>query len=270
MTTSTECTSSSEPRRRALKVAVAALCSENGFTSADDTALETLTEMIQSFMSEIGRGVRGYCELAGRTEAMVSDVAITLINMGFNIGGIEQHIKRSNKSVFIPPTQVTAAPIHKTLQAGEKKTHPTHIPEHLPQFPDPHTYIRTMTHQQPMNEYQLMREKAASQKRDVERALTRFIAKTGNTQHLFKDDTTSFPLIAISPSPRPYLNALLPKDQDLDAQEPDQVYSSVSKRRLESQTDSGIQSSASQETVDSDSIDNPYLRPVKLPKKRKR
>ena len=34
-------------------------------------------------------------------------------------------------------------PVQRVLSAGEKKNHPTHIPDHLPQFPDPHTYIRT-------------------------------------------------------------------------------------------------------------------------------
>ena len=36
------------PRRRALKVAVSALCSEVGFGTAENSAVETLTEMIQS------------------------------------------------------------------------------------------------------------------------------------------------------------------------------------------------------------------------------
>ena len=44
-----------------------------------------------------------------------------------------------------------------------------------------------------MSDYQVVREKAASQRRDVERALTRFMAKTGETQSLFKDDITAFP-----------------------------------------------------------------------------
>jgi transcription initiation factor TFIID subunit 8 len=44
-----------------------------------------------------------------------------------------------------------------------------------------------------MTEYQLVREKAASQKRDVERALTRFIAKTGETESLFQDDPYAYP-----------------------------------------------------------------------------
>jgi hypothetical protein len=44
-----------------------------------------------------------------------------------------------------------------------------------------------------VNEYQIIREKAASQKRDVERALTRFIAKTGETQSLIRDEANLFP-----------------------------------------------------------------------------
>ena len=36
------------PRRKALKVAVSALCSEVGFGQAEHSAVETLTEMIQS------------------------------------------------------------------------------------------------------------------------------------------------------------------------------------------------------------------------------
>lgn len=49
------------------------------------------------------------------------------------------------------------------------------------------------TFREPVSDYQVLREKAASQRRDVERALTRFMAKTGETHSLFKDDTTTFP-----------------------------------------------------------------------------
>lgn len=51
----------------------------------------------------------------------------------------------------------------------------------------------TQTFREPVSDYQVVREKAASQRRDVERALTRFMAKTGETQSLFKDDITAFP-----------------------------------------------------------------------------
>lgn len=50
------------------------------------------------------------------------------------------------------------------------------------------------THKQPVTEYEAIREKAATQKRDIERALTRFIAKTGDTHSLFlTEDNSMFP-----------------------------------------------------------------------------
>ena len=49
------------------------------------------------------------------------------------------------------------------------------------------------TNKPPATEYQLIREKAASQKRDVECALTKFIAKTGETETLFSDDPYAYP-----------------------------------------------------------------------------
>lgn len=64
------------------------------------------------------------------------------------------------------------------LQAGNKPTNPIHIPSYLPSLPDPHAYVRTATYKQPETEYEAIREKSATQKRDIERALTKFLAKT--------------------------------------------------------------------------------------------
>lgn len=50
------------------------------------------------------------------------------------------------------------------------------------------------THKQPVTEYEAIREKAASQKRDIERALTKFLAKTSETHNLFNtEDNQVFP-----------------------------------------------------------------------------
>lgn len=183
--------------RKALKVAVGALCSEVGFEKAEESAIETLTEMLQSFLTEVGRSTQAYSELAGRTEGIMTDVMMALIEMGQNIHTLPDHAKRPNKTVFIPPSHTTPQPNIKMLQTGDRREHPSYIPDHLPSFPDPHTYIKTLTKKAPVSEYQMIREKAASQKRDVERALTRFIAKTGETQSLFRDDTTTYPLLSL-------------------------------------------------------------------------
>ncbi|KAK3591224.1 hypothetical protein CHS0354_003856 [Potamilus streckersoni] len=259
-------------RRKALRVAVGALCTEVGFGIVEDSALETLTEMLQSVLTEIGRASRSYAELSGRTEVMVTDVVMAVVDQGINVNSIPAHAKRVNKSVFIPPGQSTPHPVMKTLEADERMPHPPHIPDYLPPFPDPHTYIRTETYKQPMNEYQVIREKAASQRRDVERALTRFIAKTGKTQSLFKDDASAFPLIAMQPHPQPYLGALFPKDQDLD---PQQDSSSSLADSDPKQSNSNLDnnqgptldlSQSPLDMSDPDAIDNPYLRPVKMPR----
>lgn len=45
---------------------------------------------------------------------------------------------------FLISAPVTNAPVTpKALSAGQKRTHPAHIPSHFPEFPDPHTYIKT-------------------------------------------------------------------------------------------------------------------------------
>lgn len=255
-------------RRKALKVAVGALCLEAGFGIAEESALETLTEMLQSLLTEIGRSSKAYTELCGRTEVMVTDVLMALIDQGINVESIPAHAQRPNKSVFIPPGQSAPPTSPRTLSTGDKQDHPTHVPDHLPSFPDPHTYIRSETHKQPVSEYQIIREKAASHKREVERALTRFIAKTGQIQSLFKDDTSAFPLIAVQPSPQPYLNALLPKDQDLDSHvdlsEPD------TQPEFKMETSQSDLSQNTADISDPDAIDNPYLRPVRMPRFKKK
>lgn len=49
------------------------------------------------------------------------------------------------------------------------------------------------THKQPVIDYEAIREKAAAQKKDMERALTKFLAKTSQTHNLFESDEVIFP-----------------------------------------------------------------------------
>ena len=67
----------------------------------------------------------------------------------------------------------------------------------------------------------------------------------------------------MKPTPLPYLNALLPKDQDLDSQEPPEP-SKVKKRKRDPE---GLEPEGDTPAID---IDNPYLRPMKIAKEKKR
>uniref|UniRef100_A0A9J8B7H1 Transcription initiation factor TFIID subunit 8 n=1 Tax=Cyprinus carpio carpio TaxID=630221 RepID=A0A9J8B7H1_CYPCA len=206
-------------RRRTLQVVVSSLLTECGFESAEKVAVETLTEMMQSYITEVGRCAKATCEHTARSTPTLSDVVVTLVEMGFNVDTLPVYAKRSQRMVITAPPVTNAPVVPKALMAGQKRTHPSYIPGHFPEFPDPHTYIKTPTFREPVSDYQVVREKAASQRRDVERALTRFMAKTGETQSLFKDDISAFPLISAKPSAIPYLSALLPSELELQSLE---------------------------------------------------
>ncbi|XP_068211145.1 transcription initiation factor TFIID subunit 8 isoform X1 [Palaemon carinicauda] len=262
----TETGTSSNPRRKILTSVVCALLQESGFQSGDKAAVGTLVEMLQSFMFEVGRSTKGFCELAYRTEPVVADVLLALTEMGFSTEGLQAYKNRQNRVVISAPTQQVDLKQHNVLQVGDKKPHSAHIPDHLPPFPDTHTYCFSHTYKQPVTEYEAIREKAAAQKRDIERALTKFAAKTQETQNLFITDDKEFLLVKIEPNSKAYLDALMPRDQVFEEEEEN----TRRKRRKVMNEDGELQQEKDKLNESQDAeLDNPYLRPVKMPRKPK-
>jgi len=204
--------------RGCLQVALAALLTEAGFDSVDRMAIESLTEMATAIINEIGRSGKGYCELACRAQPMGADVVLALTEMGLVKGldgrvtgaglrGLREYAMRPGRKSLGTPGVASASKPSSMLHTGDRRRDGRGkgaggvIPDYLPEFPDSHSYIRTPTHRQPEHDYESVREKAATQKRDVERALTRFMAKTcGRTHSLFNtDDTNLYPLISCDP-----------------------------------------------------------------------
>lgn len=94
-------------------------------------------------MHEIAYTTRSYAELSGRTQAVVGDVVVTLVNLGLSLNGIVAFAKRDSRALIPTPQIVSTQKQMSLLQAGTKQSHPPHIPHFLPQLPDPHAYIRT-------------------------------------------------------------------------------------------------------------------------------
>lgn len=210
-------------RRKVLELAVCASCHEAGFSSADESSIDILTVMLQSLITELGRSSQLLAEHNNRCEVTPSDVFIALIEMGLNV---ESVLKFANERevMFRIPMPNKEAPQKQPTILHTGRTRPLHhyIPDYFPPFPDTHSYVRTPTRRQPITEYETIRDKAASQKRDLERALTRYMAKTREStpEHSLFGNNISlnkyFPLISIEPSQMPLLDALLPKDQIFD------------------------------------------------------
>lgn len=96
-----------------------------------------------SVLFEIGESAKNFCEHSGRTEILIADVILALINAGIRIDNLSKYGNRLNQ-LILPPLQHQQAPKQlNVLQAGVKQNHPPHIPNHLPPLPDPHAYIRT-------------------------------------------------------------------------------------------------------------------------------
>ena len=55
-----------------------------------------------SDLTELGRSTRAYSELSGRTEPLLSDVVMAMIEMGADVAGLPEYWKKSNKTAFIP------------------------------------------------------------------------------------------------------------------------------------------------------------------------
>lgn len=238
---------------------------EAGFMAFEKAALGTLTEILQSLLSEIGRSSRAYCEQAYRTEPVGADVVMSLVDMGISMEGLQAFRVRPNRVVITAPSQQVDLKQHNVLQVGDKKPHPYHIPDHLPDFPDTHTYCFSHTYKQPVTEYEAIREKAAAQKRDIERALTKFAAKTRDTQNLFFTDDKEFLLVAVAPNSKAYLDALMPRDQVFEEEEE----RARKKKRRPVPEESEAQEKDKLNESQEGELDNPYLRPVKMPRKGK-
>lgn len=293
-------TSKDSPRSM-LKSSVVALLAEAGFDAADNVALETLIEISQALIKEVGGLSHDFCELASRQQPMLADVLLALVNLGIPIHGLDKYAKRPLRTVFPPVTQTTQPKPSSILQAGVKQPHPAHIPPYLPDFPDPHAYIRTPTHKQPVTEYEAIREKAATQKRDLARALNKFIIKTEPVEHIFDEPDDRFALIVPKPEMLPYL-CLVPKDQvfedDDETLQPSpqkkKKQTPEKKKKKKYKKKSAVQEEEEEEedeepeeeeeeevneereqtpmkteVAENEVIDNPYLRPVKYPQRSK-
>lgn len=247
---------------------------ESGFNSVEGNALELLTEMFQAYLVEIGRTTRAFTELAGRVEPTVGDVTMALIDMGLKVDpvGLRAYARRHGRPRVSAPQTLPLPKVPTVLSTGKKRALPSYIPDYFPPMPDSHSYIRTPTHKQPMTEYADCREKTSQQKRDLERSLTRFFARTTTCYYLFPENKSLFPLI--SPKPVTYLEPLVPRDQLFDEDESSEPMNSVKKERVVEnlpRLNDGDDENPNNviKTITSwELIDNPFLKPaVARPKK---
>lgn len=261
-------------RRKIMQHVVSLFAQESGFHSVDRNALELLTEMFQSVLFEMGRSTRMFTELAGRVEPTVGDVTMAFIDMGAKVdpAGLRAYSRRHNRPMVPAPQTLPYPKVPTILTTGKKRPLPSYIPDYFPPMPDSHAYIRTPTHKQPITDYAACREKTSQQKRDLERSLSKFFARTSSCYYLFPENKSLFPLI--SARPVTYLDALVPRDQIFEEDESSEPLNSIKKEKpvesvkLNDEDEDNPDAMTVKTTTSWELIDNPFLKPaITRPKK---
>eukprot|EP00731_Ephydatia_muelleri_P019894 Em0012g719a len=233
--------------------------------------------MMQSYITEIGRMTRMYCELAQRNEPTLSDVQLALLEAGAEVKCLADYSKRPQRRNLPRQPRTFPQSQPKCLQVGGKVPHPPHIPNHLPQFPDPHTYIRTPTFTAPNVDYRCVREKLAVHRRSSCRGLSKLLSKTRDSRPVAgdSDPSGSFTVIInVAPTVPAYLQALMPSPEDQI--EPAIMVSSQNEDSMvedgeQGGTHGGGGGDASEDTPtspvnaqgNSERFENPFMKPAK-------
>lgn len=181
---------------------------------------------------------------------MVSDLSLALIHSGLSLEGLkvytENHLRKP--AVVKPPQFEAESTKPRSLAVNSSTSQPGYMHENLPSFPDKHTYIQTPAQRHATTDYQLVRQKESMQRKNLESALTKFIAKTGES-NFYCDDidnpiNSTFQLIACNPSPLSYLSALLPKDEEefevFDLSMEQELFEPAAKKAKQDNSDSSV------------------------------
>ncbi|XP_074310261.1 transcription initiation factor TFIID subunit 8-like [Silene latifolia] len=151
--------------RNVSKIVVAQICAGVGFDCIQKWSLEALSSVVKQYICDLGKLATSYASLSCRTECNVFDIVKGLQDLGsirgFSDGsrvkeclvdyrivkGISQFMRKVEDIPFAQ--SIPRFPVIKTsgldVTFSEMGTSQSskHIPDWLPAFPDPHTYMHS-------------------------------------------------------------------------------------------------------------------------------
>ncbi|CAA0842922.1 Transcription initiation factor TFIID subunit 8 [Striga hermonthica] len=178
------------------RTAVAQICETVGFEGFNDSALDSLADIVVRYIRDLGKISKFYANLAGRIESNVFDVAQGLEDLGLPQGlsaamdihihtdckvgscaitEIKHYIETSQEVPFAQPVQkfpvIREGKAIRSFSQVDEFPSFKHIPPWLPAFPDPHTYIRTPVWNERISDPRADKIELARQQRKAERSL---------------------------------------------------------------------------------------------------
>jgi transcription initiation factor TFIID subunit 8 len=74
--------------RAVARVVVTKICESMSFEGIQNSAADTLSDLMLRYISELGAAAHKYAELAGRFESNLNDVLVALEDLGTSVSGI--------------------------------------------------------------------------------------------------------------------------------------------------------------------------------------
>ncbi|KAK5580678.1 hypothetical protein RB653_000701 [Dictyostelium firmibasis] len=159
------------------KIVVAQVAKNLGFTSISQIATDSLADVIQLYIQDIGIRAHEYSELSCRTDSNFFDVKQAFEDMSINIHELQQFLLQSDETPFaqvVPPfpLQGSAEQTSKpSLYKTEEQDFPLHIPSFLPSFPEKHTFSKTPLYGEVVTDPYKIKKTKNKQKRQIENSL---------------------------------------------------------------------------------------------------
>ncbi|KAI8827264.1 uncharacterized protein EV422DRAFT_513233, partial [Fimicolochytrium jonesii] len=169
--------------------AVAQVLRVSGFGGAEKEAFDLLVETYTLYMHDLFSRTKAYTEFGLRTQPTLNDVLLGMADMGISLPGLDEYLayceSRGGQSDIRIPTPTRSEPA-ELIPISYESDNFTYIetaasattaacPQHLPPFPNPHTYIHNELTVESKDPSQL-RARAAAESRQVEMNLTRFLS----------------------------------------------------------------------------------------------
>eukprot|EP01122_Echinamoeba_exundans_P013932 TRINITY_DN6189_c0_g1_i1.p1 TRINITY_DN6189_c0_g1~~TRINITY_DN6189_c0_g1_i1.p1 ORF type:complete len:333 (-),score=54.60 TRINITY_DN6189_c0_g1_i1:37-1035(-) len=132
--------------REVLKIVVAQICHGFDFKAIEQSAHDTLTDILAAYIEELGYNAHIAAEHSCRSESNFYDVSYALELMGSNVDQLLLFYKKSDEIPFprgIPAFPMASQPPNRGVIRDNEPPRPPHIPKWLPPFPDARTYKST-------------------------------------------------------------------------------------------------------------------------------
>ncbi|EGC34725.1 hypothetical protein DICPUDRAFT_79545 [Dictyostelium purpureum] len=163
------------------KMIVAQIARSNGFHSISQIACDSLADVIQIYIQDIGIRAHEYSELSCRTDSNFFDVKQSFEDMAIDLQELQQYLLQSDEIPFgqvVPPFPLptTDSPQKSQYEQYEQQKQPTqdfplHIPSFLPSPPEKHTFSKTPLYGEVVTDPYKIKKVKNKQKRQVENSL---------------------------------------------------------------------------------------------------